>query len=123
MANQTPSVHPQLAAELANINRRIRIIEEQLATLRSHIDMLDSSLVEKHKSSGEDIRTVQASVREIKAELKENRELFERIANKLADFASKENVKVLERYINFWNPLHYVTKQEVVDLIKEKKNG
>ncbi len=122
MANQArPTIDPQLAAELASINRRIRVIEEQLSTIRSHIDMLDSSLIEKHKSNIDDIRDTQASIREIKAEIKENKELFERIANKLTDFASKENVKVLERYINFWNPLHYVTKQEVEDLIKVKK--
>lgn len=113
--------HEKLAAELASINRRIRIIEEQIASVRSHIDMLDNSLIEKHKSSTEDIRNVEASFREIQSEIKENKELIERVVNKLSEYASKENVKVLEKYINFWNPLHYVTKQEVVDLIKEKK--
>ncbi len=116
-----PAIDPQLAAELANINRRVRIVEDQLATLRSHIDMLDSNLVEKHKSNIDDIKEMQASIREVKVAIKDNKEMFDRIINRLNDFASKENVKVLERYINFWNPLHYVTKRVVEDLIKENK--
>ncbi len=39
---------------------------------------------------------------------------FER--EELEFFARKENLKVLEKYINLWNPLNFVTKEEVLEL-------
>ncbi len=122
MSNQPqPAIPPPLAAELANLNRRLRVMEEHISTLRSHMELIDASLNEKHKSNIDDIREMQANIREIKVEVLENKQFSERITNKLSDFANKESIKVLERYINFWDPLHYVTKQEVEDLIKTRK--
>ncbi|MBI4448282.1 hypothetical protein HY643_04840, partial [Candidatus Woesearchaeota archaeon] len=37
----------------------------------------------------------------------------------LTSFAKKENVKVLEKYINLWNPLNFVTREEAKRIAKE----
>ena len=33
----------------------------------------------------------------------------------------KEQIKVLEKYINMWNPLNFVTEEEVLELIEKNK--
>ena len=42
------------------------------------------------------------------------------IIKELQGFARKENLKVLEKYINFWNPLNFTTEEEVIKLIEER---
>ena len=36
-------------------------------------------------------------------------------------FARKEDVKFLEKYINLWNPMKFVTEQDVKNLLEHNK--
>ena len=46
------------------------------------------------------------------------------IVKELQITAKRSEVKVLEKYINFWNPANFVTQNEVESLVKNilKKN-
>ena len=37
-------------------------------------------------------------------------------------FAKKNDIKVLEKYINLWNPLDFVTEEEVEMIVEKKLN-
>jgi len=47
-------------------------------------------------------------------------EAYYDIIKELDIFAKKEQLKVLEKYINLWNPLNFVTTKEVEKIIEEK---
>jgi len=38
----------------------------------------------------------------------------------MQNFARKENVKVIEKYIGFWNPLNFVTQRDLERAIEKK---
>ena len=38
--------------------------------------------------------------------------------DKAFECAKKEHVKVLEKYINMWEPVNFVTKKDVEDIVK-----
>ena len=74
---------------------------------------LYDNLIEKYKTTISDINALQLDAQNMRGQIQEISELLKRLASRLNDFASKDDVKVLERYASYWSPLNYVTKEEV----------
>ena len=109
--------------EIASLSRRIKIVEEQLDTLSSKVQLTEKDAIEKHKSSIKRINKTEGDMREIRGKLQEINDLTIRIADRLKDLAPKEDIEILERYSKWWQPLNYVTKKEVSDMINKHKEG
>lgn len=109
--------------ELASVSRRIKIVEEQIDTVSSKVQLIEKDMIEKHKSSIQRINKSESEMREIRGKLQEVHELVMRLADRLKDLAPKEDIAILERYSKWWQPLNYVTKKEVLDMINKSKKG
>jgi len=106
-----------VSEQIAKLAARVKIVEERIDNLRSHIELVDGTVIEKHKAVVSEIRTLQDQMRGLRSGLDEVKSLTERIVKRLEAFASKEEVKVLERYVDAWQPLNYVTRSEVKSII------
>ena len=104
--------------QVSNVSARMKLIENHVDTLRSHVDLLDSSLIEKHKLVIEEVRSVEDSVRGLRADIDMVKDLTERIAKRLEDLASRDQVKILERYVSLWQPMNFVTRSEIETVVK-----
>ena len=76
----------------------------------------------KHKLFATEIKTFSSDMRDIKAEISEIKEKIVDLVAELKEAAKRDDVKVLEKYINFWNPVKFVTQNEVEALVKEILN-
>ncbi|UCD03832.1 MAG: hypothetical protein JSW73_04810 [Candidatus Woesearchaeota archaeon] len=117
------SMKSYVEKEIASLSRRIKIVEEQIDTLSSKVQLTEKDTIEKHKSSIKRINKTEGDMREIRGKLQEINELTMRIADRLKDLAPKEDIEILERYSKWWQPLSYVTKKEVMDMINKNKEG
>ena len=86
--------------------------------MREHIEIIDDSLVEKHKAVISELREVENSVRSARGDIEELKSLVERLAKRLEELASREEVKILERYVSMWQPMNFVTRTEVAAVVK-----
>jgi signal transduction protein with GAF and PtsI domain len=103
----------------ASFAARVRLIEDQLGNIRSHIELIDSSLIEKHKAVVTEIRDLEQESRQLRAEIERLDDLIGRTVKRLEGLATKEEVKVLERYIELLQPMNYVTRTELKNIIKK----
>lgn len=78
-------------------------------------------MIDQYKKLAESIRTINEDAKEIKSDLSTMKDITRNTVKELEFFARKENLKVLEKYINLWNPLNFITEEEVLKLIKQKK--
>lgn len=108
----------KLEEQTGDIASRLRVVEQRIDNLRSHLELIDSSLIEKHKAVISDIRDGQDSMRTLRADIDFVKELAGRLAKRLEDLASREEVKVLQRYVELWQPLQFVTRSEVKTLVQ-----
>jgi len=120
---QRPQHEPQEAqrkfSELfADLGSRIRLLEERTENLRSHQDMIDASVIEKHKSLVSEIRNIEDGQRALRADMDMLKDVVERLTRRLDAFASKEEVKVLQRYVELWQPLNFVTRSELKNAVQ-----
>jgi hypothetical protein len=124
-APETRRVPPELeafrqsvAGQVGEFSSRIRLVEQRVENLRRHLELIDSSLIEKHKTVVAEIRDVQDGMRSLRADIEFTKDLAERVAKRLEDLASREEVKVLQRYVEYWQPLSFVTRSEVRSLVE-----
>ncbi len=109
---------------IADLNNRVRILESKYNLSRERTFVINQNMIDEYKKSTEEIRLINSDLKDIKKDLFRFKEILKNLVKDSENFARKENLKVLEKYINFWNPLNFVTEKEVVDLIKKhNKNG
>lgn len=104
----------------SEMNRKLEIAESRIEELREHLSLVENDAIEKNKSLLMDFHEFNEKIDSMRKETENLKEVMERIISKLEMFAGKEQVKVLERYLNFWNPLDYVSKKDVEELINTK---
>lgn len=104
--------------QLVDVSSRLKLIEQRVDNLRSHLELTDNSLVEKHKSVISEMRDIEDSTRSLRADIDMLKDLTERLAKRMEALASREEVKVLQRYVEMWQPLQFVTRAEVKTLVQ-----
>jgi signal transduction protein with GAF and PtsI domain len=111
---------------LSDLNIRTRTLEGKYNVLGEKLLVVNQNMIEEYKKIINELKTKEQDVTELKREIENLKEILRQIVKEIDSFAKKEHVNVLEKYINLWNPLKFVTDQEVNELIKkqlEQKKG
>jgi len=109
---------PEMNSETEFIGR-LRINEARIASLRERLIVTDNNMIEEFRKMSEQIQDLNSELKQAKNEMFKMRETLKDMIKEMSSFASSQELKVLERYINTWNPLNFVTEKEVLSLIKE----
>ncbi|MAG47112.1 hypothetical protein CL617_00780 [archaeon] len=99
---------------------KLRILESRYSLMRDRMLVINQNMIDQYKKINMEMKLVNDDVKDMKNDLNELKEMNKHIISELQTFARKENFKVLEKYINLWNPLNFVTEDEVVKLIEER---
>nr|MBA4405151.1 hypothetical protein [Nanoarchaeum sp.] len=105
---------------LNELNTRIRILEGKYTVTRERMLLINQNMIDHYKILTTEIKSINEELREIKESLELIKETTRNIVKEMSFFARKEQMKVLEKYINMWNPLNFVTEQQVLELIEKK---
>jgi hypothetical protein len=105
--------------EVANVGRRLRTLEERTANLVRKGQIDEQNMLSGNKKVAEEIKALISDISEIKKMNNETHEHIRQIAEELRRCAKKEDVKVLQKYMDLWEPLNFVTRNEVEKIIQE----
>lgn len=103
-----------------DLNTRIRILEGKYNLTRERMLLINQNMMDHYKTLNDEIRTIKKDLKEIKETMETIKETNRNMIKEMSFFARKEQLKVLEKYINMWNPLNFITKEEVLELINKK---
>jgi hypothetical protein len=99
--------------------RRLRINEERAMNIRKKAQMIEHNMIINHRKLLGEIKFINDEVSEMKRDFEELKAYVKNFSRELQECAKKEDVQVLERYINMWQPVNFVTRREVERLINE----
>ena len=118
MVEQVQQISPeqQIIYELVN---RIRILESKQNLFSEKLLVMNQNMIEEHKKVIEGIKKVKNSLKGMEEDLDNVRSVVRHLSEEASKFAIKEDVKVLEKYINLWDPLKFVTEDDVKEMIKK----
>ena len=112
--------------ELLELTARLRMNESRYNELNSKVEMLEQNMIIKTKKLTGEIKQIKDSIKEFQDKVDEVSDKMTTIVNEIKLLARKEDVNVLKKYADYWNPIKFVTlnhfNEELVKIKKTLKN-
>lgn len=109
-----------LSMQLNNVSRRLRILEERYTALRKKTQATDETALNTNKELRTELKATHAEFVEFRREFYDLRDKVKLIVKELKECAKTDEVKILENYINLWEPVNFVTRNDVKKIVEEK---
>jgi len=109
-----------IVSALSQMDRKIKLVEERISGLRNHIELLENNLIETNQKLVQEAEDFNKTAQDLRKQMQENLDQLNKISDHITNFASKDSVKVIEKYIEIINPLSIMNKEDVEELIDEK---
>ena len=106
---------------LIDLNTRIRVLEEKNTLLREKLLVINENMIEEYKRLIQEVRTINSDIKEIREDLDGMKEMTRHIVKESTNFAKRDSVLVLEKYINLWNPMKFTTEEDVLKIMEHQK--
>ena len=108
-----------ITADINNVSRRLRLLEESFTNMRRTLQVTEENMLQKNKTFASEIKTINSEITEIRNEIADVKDKIVMLIQELRTAAKRDEVKVLEKYINLWNPVKFVTQNEVEAMVKD----
>ncbi len=119
MAGQTTTNnHAHAAGELA---RRIRVLEERYAVLRHKSQLADHSLIRTQDHIQKTLSRLSSEIMQVRRLLIDIDDKLDRFLEQVKKAAPREDVLILKKYLEMWDPIKYLTREEAKRLLEERK--
>ena len=122
MANQEFSQKEQqdISSILLSLDSRVRSSETRNLLLKERIEITDRKMIREYKKTLNEIKDINLEVKQIKNDILNIKDALKKVTKELDLFARKENLKILEKYLQIWDPMKFVTQDELKEIIKER---
>jgi hypothetical protein len=126
---QDPTQVEDVSLLVKDLMRRVRVLEERYSSIRKNIQVNEQNVLSTNKKMKTEVDAVNLDFTDLKNSIREMNENIVLIVKELRETVKKEEVKVLERYIELWEPLNFVSHAEMERYVdsaivtkKSKKN-
>ena len=109
---------PELAHHMSDVNRRVRMVEESLTNLRKKVELENENTLSDKRSNTADIQAIYEELAETKKIVRTVQDTITKMIKEVQTLAKKEDVQVLQKYVNIWKPIQFVTQQEVTSIVQ-----
>jgi hypothetical protein len=99
------------------------VLEERFMNLRRKAQLSDEKLLSAEQKLNNELRLVSKELTEVRRQLAELRENVSLLEAEVEHAASVHELKALEKYVSYWEPLQFVTKEELTkrqNLLKQQ---
>lgn len=109
-----------VSEELESTINRLRVLEGRYTNVQTELSVTEENMINRNKKLTTEIKTLTLDINELRKEINEIKDRVLMIIKEMQTLARKEDIKVLQRYIEMWEPMNFVTHKEVEEIINEK---
>ncbi len=109
-----------VAGELNNVSRRLMVIEERYTNLRKKTEVTDQNMLNSNKKMMTEVQTTNSEVEEMKKQINDMIDKLKIMVRELKECAKREEVEVLQKYINIWQPINFVTRDGLNKTVRDQ---
>ena len=106
--------------QLNEIATKLKLLEERYGVLRKKSQLSEQNLVELDKEQFSELRIVQERVTDLKRQVKTVLEQVSALSDEMQGFVKKEEFVPLQRYVELWQPIDFVTRKEVNSFLRKR---
>jgi hypothetical protein len=111
------TVETDITFVISDINNRVRTLENRYNLFGERLLVVNQNMIEEYKKLTKEMRLINDDLKEMKQDMFKVRDVITNVVKEMEGFAKRDQIKVLEKYIDFWSPLNLVTRTEVKKLI------
>ncbi len=101
------------------LEANVRVLEERTSILQKKTELIENNLLKNAKELRSEIKVMQSEITELSRGIADIKEKLKQLINELGNYAKKGDVDVLKKYLDYWEPLNFVTRKEAESLIRE----
>jgi hypothetical protein len=110
----------QQSFDNAKIYVWVKGLETKVNNLLREVDILKNDFTKKHNEFKGNMKMLMADLTEVKREQSKAGETTDLIVKELKRTAGSEELMTLKKYIDFWNPMNFVTQRDLERLVDAK---
>lgn len=99
---------------------RLRSMESKHLLLSEQVLVINKNMIAEHKQLSKQLQIMTDEMKEMRSDMFRLKEALQDVTKEMQKFARKDKVAVLEKYIDLWNPLHFVTEDEVKKIVRRE---
>ena len=117
----SPNIVSDIAGQTSNLSRAVKGIEDRLTTMRKKLDVTEQNMLSTDKKIISEAKLMSSEILDMKSEIADLKEKLMLLVKELKLSATKEEVGIVQKYLSYWEPLNFVTRQELDKILSEKK--
>jgi hypothetical protein len=118
MAGEEQYYSPTSSSETGT---RLKDLEEKNSSLKERMLLLGDNLIKSKKEMQKEIQEIKLEHKDIKEELRKLQIISKEIIGELEKFVKKDEMILLEKMLKDFQPLEFMRKKDVEELIKKSK--
>jgi len=111
---------PELERQLNTLAGRLRVSEERYSELRKKLIFVEQNMITNHKKVMAEVKMLASELSELKHTITAVEDRIITIIKELQLTARKEDIDVMKRYVELWDPTKFVTIDKLYEMLEEK---
>ena len=103
-----------------SLSARIRVVEERLNDMKKRFKFIEENIIAYHKKNLKDAKDQQAQSYDLRKSMRALEGKIMIILKELQLASTKQEVAILKKYLDLWNPLKFVTEETLQKRIDER---
>jgi predicted nucleic acid-binding Zn-ribbon protein len=100
---------------LLTVVQRQKDLESSVDLLSEKLELLDHNAVKNFKKYNNEMKELRVEIRDLKVSMEQIKEFNEKVARQMKMLAGRDEVTKLEKYIDLWEPMNFLTRDEMED--------
>ena len=109
----------EFSSQVTSLTDRLKILEEHYNNLRRKTQLTDQTVLSNQKKAIAEIKNINIEVTEIRREVSDIKDKIKLIIKELQACTKNEDFEVLKKYIDMWEPVNFVTRNELQKILDE----
>jgi archaellum component FlaC len=112
--------YSEISAVFAEFSTKMKSLEERHEMLKERVLLISQSFLRTEERTSKELALMREEFREARMDLDRIKENVQTVIRDSADFARREELGVLEKYMKLWEPLQFMKENDVKKMINEK---
>jgi hypothetical protein len=109
----------QISALLSEFSTRVNDLEENLRLIKERLYVMSQTVLTQNTKNTKEFSIMRDDISSLRQDIEKIKESSEHIVEESAEFARKEELRILERQIKLFDPLKFTTEEDVKRIIKK----
>ncbi|MCL5101479.1 MAG: hypothetical protein M1348_02630 [Candidatus Parvarchaeota archaeon] len=112
-----------IVKNVVELRESMKIFDQRLSQLKDTIRMVDQNNLDKYKEIKEALQGLMSDMYNNKTKLLEVEDAMDRLERQTEKFAKLQDIKVLDKYLEFIDPSRFLSKDDVIKIVDEYMNS